>query len=87
MGEDEDYQKAGKVVADKVPMDTVKTMNNHPIGEFKGCIAKLPVIEKDGTRLDYTYIVIIKVFRAEILARPHLLHAGKRKTILDITTK
>ena len=47
----EDYQKVAKVVADKVQMDTMKMMSNHPIQEYKGCLARLSVIQKEGTRL------------------------------------
>ena len=77
-------------MADKVTMHIAKTMINHPIREVKDCIARLLLIEKDGKRqilLDYTCIVIPKAFRAEVLAREHLSHAGRSKTILDIAAK
>lgn len=41
---DEGYQKAAEVVADKVPVETMKTMNDHPIKGYKGCLNKLSVI-------------------------------------------
>ena len=65
--EDEDYQKVARVVLDKVPMDIMKTMNNHPIKELKACLARLSVIKKGDKRLmlmDYTRIVILKAFQA-----------------------
>ena len=65
--EDEDYQKVARVVLDKVLMDIMKTMNNHPIKELKACLARLSVIKKGDKRLmlmDYTRIVILKAFQA-----------------------
>ena len=47
---DKGYKHAAKV-AGKVSVGTMKTMNRHPILEYKQWLAKTLVIKKEGTRL------------------------------------
>ena len=48
---DKDYQKAAKVMADKVSVTVIKTMNGHPIQVYKEWLVRMLVIKKEGTRL------------------------------------
>ena len=49
---DKDYQRAAKVIADKVKMKEVMSMDIHPIKQFRKWAYMLSIIEnKKGTRL------------------------------------
>ena len=83
---DKGYQRAAKVVADKVPDETIKTLNDHPIKEYRGANNKLSVIEMLMLR-NSTRIVIPDQFRVVVLEREHISHAGTTKMYEDIGAK
>ena len=88
---DEDYRRAAKVIADKVKMKEVMTMDKHPIKQFRRWAYRLSIIEnKRGTRLmllEATRVVVPEALRVSLLARTHVGHQGVSKMGWDIAAK
>ena len=82
---DKGYQKAAKLVADKVPVATMQTINGHKLPLYR-----LLVLKKAGTRLlllDSTRLVIRAAFRQTILRREYVTHQVVNKTPMSVAGK
>ena len=88
---DGDYQQAAKVIADKVKMKEVMSMDKHPIKEFRRWAYRLSIIQnKKGTRLmllDATRLLVPESLREVLLDRAHAGHQGVTKMGWDVAAK